>query len=92
VSVVWDDEALDDLDSIGAFIASDNPAAARRVVEHIRERSLLLEASPRLGKPIAERLGARELILSRYPYVLAYEIDGDEVRILAVFHQSQNRP
>jgi toxin ParE1/3/4 len=92
VRVVWDDEALDDLDSIGAFIASDNPRAARRVVERIRERSLLLETSPRLGKPIVERPGARELILSRYPYVLVYEIEDEEVRILAVFHQSQNRP
>ncbi len=89
--VVWDDEALDDLDSIGAFIASDNPQAAMRVVERIRERSLLLEASPRLGKPIAEQPGLRELILSRYPYVLVYEIDDGVVRILAVFHQSQDR-
>jgi toxin ParE1/3/4 len=91
VRVVWDDEALDDLDSIGAFIANDNPRAARRVVERIRERSQLLETSPRLGKPIVERPGARELILSRYPYVLVYEIEDDEVHILAVFHQSQDR-
>lgn len=36
--------------------------------------------------------GKRELILSRYPYVLAYRIENDEGRILAVYHQAQNRP
>jgi toxin ParE1/3/4 len=68
MKVVWDDEALDDLDSIGDFISRDNPPAAQRVIERIRDTSLLLETSPRLGKPVDER--TRELILRRYPYVL----------------------
>ncbi|MGD9968098.1 MAG: type II toxin-antitoxin system RelE/ParE family toxin [Hyphomonadaceae bacterium] len=89
MKVVWDDEALDDLDAIGEFISRDNSVAARRVVERIRDTSRLLETSPRLGKPIDER--TRELILRRYPYVLVYEIAQGEVRILAVFHHAQNR-
>jgi len=93
VKVAWDDEALDDLDSIGAVIAQDSPRAPQRVVERLRNLCRLLETSPRLGKRIAKRPGALELILKRYPYVLVYEIgDGEVQHILAVFHQSQKRP
>ena len=35
--------------------------------------------------------GVREFILTRYPYVLVYEILDEEVRILAVFHHRQQR-
>jgi addiction module RelE/StbE family toxin len=89
--VVWDDEALSDLESIGAFIEIDNPAAARRVVERIQRIASLLETSPRLGRPAIGRPGVRELTVSRYPYVLVYELIEDDVQILAVVHQSQDR-
>ena len=91
MNVVWGDEALSDLQSIGEFIRRDGPRSAIRVVEHIRAKALLLEPSPRLGRPSTD--GATYVLtLSRYPYVLVYEIEDQEVRILAVFHQSQNRP
>jgi toxin ParE1/3/4 len=89
-SLAWDDRALDDLTAIGEYIARDSSRAAARVVAYIRERALLLEASPELGVASPEP-GLREFILTRYPYVLIYEIVGDEIRVLAVFHQSQNR-
>ncbi len=83
--VVWDEDALSDLETIGAFIAQDSPSAARRVAR-------LLETSPHLGRPAMGREGVRELTISRYPYVLVYEIANEELRILAVVHQAQNRP
>ncbi|MBS0385226.1 MAG: type II toxin-antitoxin system RelE/ParE family toxin [Proteobacteria bacterium] len=89
-SLTWDDRALDDLDSIGAYIAADNPHAAVRVVEYIRRAARSLETSPELGKPTS-RPGIREFVLTRHPYVLAYEVIGDAVRILAIFHHRQNR-
>lgn len=86
----WDDRALDELDSIAGHIARDNPYAARRVVEYIRNAARSLETSPELGRAIPEE-GVREFILTRYPYLLVYENLDDEVRVLAVFHHSQQR-
>ncbi|MEJ0060944.1 MAG: type II toxin-antitoxin system RelE/ParE family toxin [Terricaulis sp.] len=88
--LVWDARALADLESISEYIAADSKKAAARVVSYIRERALVLEAMPKLGMASSDP-GTRELILPRFPYVLVYEIAGDEVRILAVFHQQQNR-
>ena len=88
--LVWDGRALDDLDSIAAYIAGDSPRAAARVVAYIKNAALSLETSPELGLASPER-GVREFILTRYPYILVYEIADDEVRILAVFHHRQLR-
>ncbi|MCR6646215.1 MAG: type II toxin-antitoxin system RelE/ParE family toxin [Terricaulis sp.] len=59
--------------------ASSNISAARS-----------LETSPSLGKATS-KTGVREFVLTRYPYLLAYELAGDEIRILAVFHHRQRR-
>jgi addiction module RelE/StbE family toxin len=88
--VVWGRRAANDLDAIAEFISKDSKAAARRVVQYIRKSAVILRESPRLGRASLD--GKRELILSRYPYILVYEVSDDEVRILAVFHQSQDRP
>ncbi len=88
--LAWDDRALDDLTAIADYIAADSPRSAIRVVEYIRNAALTLETFPELGVACPEP-GLREFILTRYPYILAYEIVGEEVRILAVFHHRQQR-
>ena len=88
--VVWGRRAANDVDAIAKFIAKDSKRAANKVVRYIRKSAALLQDSPHLGRASLE--GKRELILSRYPYILAYRIENHEVRILAVYHQSQNRP
>lgn len=90
--VVWDEAALDDLESIGAFIANDSPRTARRLVEFLRDKAQALAHFPHLGIADDNAEHTRTLILPRYPYVLVYQVLNDEIRILAVFHQSQNRP
>lgn len=88
--LAWDDRALDDLDAIADYIAADSPRAAVRVVEYIRKAALSLETSPELGK-LSLDPELREFVLTRYPYILVYEIAGEEVRVLAVFHHRQQR-
>jgi toxin ParE1/3/4 len=88
--VVWGRRAAADIDAIAEYIARDSKTAAKRVAQHIRKCARLLQRSPYLG--IATYDDKRELIVSRYLYVLVYRVDQDEVRVLAVFHQSQNRP
>ncbi len=88
--LVWDDRALDDLDAIALYIAKDSPRAAERVVTYMREAALSLEVWPELGREVSGE-GVREFILTRYPYLLVYEIVGGEVHILAAFHHRQHR-
>lgn len=88
--LAWDDRALSDLDSIANYIASDNPYAAKRVVEYIKRVATLLETSPSLGR-VVEAPNLHEFVLTKYPYILVYENTSDEVRILAVFHHRQQR-
>lgn len=87
--VVWHRRATEDLNAIAAHIAKDSPRSAQRVAAYITNAALLLETSPELGRAVDD--GTRELVLTRYRYVLVYEIVGDDVRILAVFHHHQQR-
>jgi len=88
-AIAWDDRALTDLEAIGEYIARDNRAAAKRVVEYIVKTAHALQSMPFLGVEVDADL--REFVLTRFPYVLSYEVTDDEVRILAIFHQNQNR-
>ncbi len=87
----WDIAALAELDSIGAYISRDSPRAAKRVVAYIRRVTENLEFSPRMGRQVDGDLW-REIVLRRYPYLVAYRIEGDEILILSVTHQSRDRP
>jgi len=87
----WDVAALADVDAIGAYISRDSPGAAKRVTAYIHRVAANLEFSPRMGREVEGDLW-REVVLSRYPYIVSYRIDGDEVLVLAVIHQARNRP
>ena len=90
--VVFDDEALDDLQRIFAWIAKDNPSAAERLVARIFARAEGL-AEPEFtytGRPGSDP-GTREII--EYPYIVVYEIhdEREEIVILTVVHGAQDR-
>lgn len=52
--VVWTEPALAELDAIAAYIALDNPTAARRLVQDIFNRTDQLEAFPLSGRILPE--------------------------------------
>jgi toxin ParE1/3/4 len=75
-----------------AYIARDNPAAARAVTERIIEVvESLLSFSPRIGRE-GRIKGTRELVVSRTPYIVVYSVGTDGVYILAVLHHAQDWP
>ena len=41
------------------------------------------DAAPAVGR------GARRLVLARFPYVIVYRVQGDEIRVYAVAHQKR---
>lgn len=89
--VAWLRAALDDLRGIHDYIARDNPAAARRVVGAVREATEVLRTHPGFGRP-GRIEGTRELVVGRYPYIVAYREIPLAVEILAVVHSSRLWP
>ncbi|MBI5329824.1 MAG: type II toxin-antitoxin system RelE/ParE family toxin [Betaproteobacteria bacterium] len=84
----WHEAAVRDLIALRAYIAQDNPPAAARIAQAIRERVALLQAHPMLGR--AGRLhGTRELVVSGTPYTVVYLPEADRLTVLRVFHQAR---
>lgn len=73
------------------YIAKDNPAAAKKVVETIYSTAEKLELFPVMGKP-GRVPGTRELPLAKYPYTIVYRIKAHRVIVYAVLHQSMQYP
>jgi toxin ParE1/3/4 len=87
--VIWSARAITDLLTIRSYIRQNNPDAAQRIALEIRTAALSLPRFPYRG--IARPDGTRELIASRYPYILQYDVSESAIEILAIWHGAQNR-
>jgi toxin ParE1/3/4 len=85
--VIWTEPALDHLEAIRVYIEQFNPKAARDVAGGLKALGDSLAMFPHRGRSV-RGAGFRELI-STYPYVVRYYIDGDKVVILRVRHTSR---
>ena len=92
--VSWSREALDDIKKPVAFIAPDNPAAARRVADHIRDAGKAL-GEMATGRP-GRVTGCYEKSVASLPYIIAYQLrpitDRESVAILRVIHAARDWP
>lgn len=94
--VRWSLNALDELKQQIAYIAEDNPVAARRVALQIRTTGDALGemATGRQGLHVADTY---EKVVTSLPYVLAYAISGvpdggETITILHVIHGARDWP
>lgn len=85
MKLFWADIAKRDLVSIFTYIAADNPPAAKRLVNRIRERARNAILSPLAGRKVPELLcdDIRELIEGNYRIV--YQVFPERLVILTVF-------
>jgi len=88
--VVWSPQALSDRDAIWGFIASDDIFAAIRVDTDFADAVEALAEYPELGK-LGLVSGTRELF-PVHNYRIVYEVNGQEVWILAIAHTSRLWP
>jgi len=91
VRLEWSAFAIEDRDAIFDYIEEDSPHAAVLVDDRIRVQVRQLLQFPETGRP-GRVEGTRELVISRTPYIAAYRIAGDTVRILRVLHGAQLWP
>ena len=90
--VRWSRAALDDLKEQVAFVAIDNPEAARKVAARINETALAL-GERAVGRP-GRVSGTSEKRVVGLPYVIAYTVgdrgDGEVIYILRVIHTARD--
>ena len=87
----WSAYALADRVAIFDYIEADSPQAAVAVDERIREQVEVLARFPQSGRK-GRVGGTRELVIGRTPYIVAYRISDDTVRILRVLHGARRWP
>jgi len=91
LKIVWFRSAIADLEDTRAYIANDDPEAARRVASAIFNAVDRLSDHPASGRP-GRVPGTRELVVSRTPYVIPYRVRAGCVEILRVFHARRRWP
>jgi toxin ParE1/3/4 len=78
MKIIWSPEAIDDLISLRAYVAEDNPAAAQRIALHIvRNIEERLADNPQMGRP-GRVSGTREFVIPRTPYIVPYRVRGPD--------------
>jgi toxin ParE1/3/4 len=82
---------MNDREAIFDYIEADSPRAAVTVDDRIESHVELLAGTPEIGRP-GRIEGTRELVIRKTPYIAAYRIEGDTIRILRVLHGAQQWP
>lgn len=89
--VKWLRKALRNLDDEATYIAIDDAAAARLVVNRVPDAVASLAEQPGLGRP-GRVPGTRELVVINTRFIVPYRVRGELVEILRVFHTSRRLP
>jgi len=84
MNILWSPDAIEDLNSLRAYIAQDNPSAARAVALHIAHSiEQLLPDNPQMGRPGRIR-NTRGLVIRKTPSIVPYRLQRNQ--ILRVYH------
>jgi len=88
--LIWTDQAIEDLENIGNYIAENSERYARITIEKIFSRTKILESFPQVGRIVPEKneQNVRELIEGNYRII--YEIIPEQaIYILTVYHSTR---
>ena len=87
--VEFSQKAFKDLESIKEYIYENNEVAAQKVVSYIIERiETVIAGNPSVGRA-GRVLGTRELVLTKYPYLIPYFVKNNVVYIIRILHTSR---
>lgn len=90
--LVWLEFAILDLAEINAYYSDKvSPETAAKIVKRIHSSATILMGQPYLGIATMDE-DIFEWYVPDLPYTLPYIVNGDDIEILRVFHQSQNKP
>lgn len=91
MEIVWTRSALADLGGLHDFLAAANPRVAATVVARLVAGPDVLATQPRLGTPLTDFLPREVRYLLIGDDELRYEIAGEKVWILRLWHTREDR-
>lgn len=86
----WSDEAVEGLKAARAWIAAEDPHAAKRVASRLLDGADRLRTFPHLGRS-GRNPATRELVVAGTPFILVYRLDADAITIVALLHHARDR-
>lgn len=87
----WTTPATRQLAEAFAYVAEDSERAARSMVRRIWKAVDVLRQHPLAGRK-GRVAGSRELVVRGTAFVVGYQIKGNEVQVLAVWHAARRWP
>ena len=91
MKVRYTETALVEVNEIFAYLSERNLHAAKRVVARVEQTIRNLGDFPEMAQA-ADEAGVRRMPVARYPFIVFYSIEGDEVVILHVRHGARRWP
>lgn len=88
MTIIWTERAITHLEAELDYYGRINPALAKELSLVIKDSIGNISNMPGIGRP-GKKIGTRELILNKYPYVLAYRVRNEALEILAIIHQNR---
>ncbi len=82
---------LGDIKEAGDFISLNNPKAAKRMSERVKEAVEYLIEFPNIGRP-GRVTGTKELVVSGTPFIVVYRIKVPVIQILRLLHHARKWP
>lgn len=91
MKLYWTDKGLSDLTRLHEFLYPVNPRAAAKVVQSVAKAPTRLLEVPRIGEKLEqfEPREVRRLLIGRYE--VRYEIQGDALYVLRIWHTREDR-
>jgi toxin ParE1/3/4 len=88
-SIIWSENALNDIGNIALYISNDSEFYAKQFVKKLIATTRKLESFPKIGKIIRELPYSdyREVLFKKYRII--YRIDADKVYIITVHHSAR---
>ena len=91
MKVRFAETALAEIDAILSYIASRNPTAAIAMRERIESAATQIGDFP-YSAPVTDEPGVHQMVVRGFPYLVFYNIEGDGVFVVHVWHGARRKP
>lgn len=88
INTLWTKRALSHLETELDYYGKISLTLARELTIIITDSVTSIAEMPGIGRP-GKKVGTRELIVNKFPYIIAYRIRTEALEILAIIHQNR---